>query len=120
MADRFRMKRVHDDPSPQDGERVLVDRLWPRGVSKERAALDDWAKDAAPSNELRKWFHEAPDERREEFADRYAAELDGPDQSRKLDELRARAAKHTVTLLTATKDVEHSHVPILLKQLKHK
>lgn len=120
MAGGFRIKRVHDDPSPQDGERVLVDRLWPRGVSKERAALDEWAKDAAPSNELRKWFHEAPDERREEFADRYADELDGPDQSKKLDELRARAAKHTVTLLTATKDVEHSHVPVLLKQLKRK
>ncbi len=118
MAGGFQVKRVQDDPSPQDGERVLVDRLWPRGISKERAALDEWAKDAAPSNELRKWFHESPDERREEFADRDSAELDGPDQTRRLDELRARAAKHRVTLLTATRDVEHSHVSVLLEKLK--
>lgn len=119
-AHPLKLKRVYEPADKSDGFRVLVDRLWPRGVSKERAALDEWAKDAAPSNELRKWFHAAPDERREEFADRYTAELDGPDQSKKLDELRARAAKHTVTLLTATKDVEHSHVPVLLKQLKRK
>ena len=117
MSGGFRVKRVHDDPSPQDGERVLVDRLWPRGVSKERAALDEWAKDVAPSNELRKWFHEAPDGRREEFADRYSAELDGPEQTRQLADLRARAAEHTVTLLTATRDVEHSHVQVLMEKL---
>lgn len=118
MAGGFRIKRVQEDPSPQDGLRILVDRLWPRGVRKERAQLDEWAKDVAPSNELRRWFHEAPQERQDEFADRYSAELDDAEQQSRLDELRAQAKKRTVTLLTATKDVEHSHVPVLLRHLK--
>ena len=118
MASGFRIKRVHDDPSPEDGLRILVDRLWPRGVSKERAQLDEWAKDVSPSDALRRWYHEDPAQRRDEFADRYAAELDGPAQRIGLEELRAQAAKHTVTLLTATKDVEHSHVQVLLQHLK--
>lgn len=118
MTGGFRVKRVHDDPSAEDGLRVLVDRLWPRGVSKERAQLDEWAKDVAPSNELRRWFHEAPQERGDEFAVRYTVELEGTEQRSRLDELRAQAAKQTVTLLTATKDVEHSHVQVLLRQLQ--
>jgi uncharacterized protein YeaO (DUF488 family) len=106
---------VYDDPSPEDGLRILVDRLWPRGVSKERARLDEWAKDVAPSDELRRWFHATAEEHRGEFAERYAAELDGPDQQRRLTELRAQAAWQTVTLLTATKELEHSHVAVLLQ-----
>src|SRR6266699_929072 len=98
MAGGFRTKRVYDDASPQDGLRILVDRLWPRGISKERARLDAWAKDAAPSAQLRQWFHAAPMGRREEFAARYSAELEGPSQQRQLDELRAQAAEQTVTL----------------------
>ncbi|HEV2346508.1 MAG TPA: DUF488 family protein [Actinocrinis sp.] len=117
MAGGFRVKRVHDEPSPDDGLRVLVDRLWPRGISKERAQLDDWAKDAAPSDMLRRWYHEAPQQRQEEFAERYAAELEGAEQRSRLDALRVQAAKQTVTLLTATRDVEHSHVQVLLRHL---
>lgn len=118
MAGGFRIKRVHDDPSAEDGLRVLVDRLWPRGVSKERARLDEWAKDVAPSDALRRWYHEDPQQRREEFAERYGVELGGDAQRSGLDELRAQAAEQTVTLLTATKDVEHSHVQVLLQHLK--
>ena len=114
----FRTKRVYDEASPEDGLRILVDRLWPRGITKERARLDAWAKDAAPSNELRRWFHSAPENRGDEFAARYAAELEGPSQQRQLDSLRAQAAEQTVTLLTANKDVEHSHVAVLLQRLE--
>jgi uncharacterized protein YeaO (DUF488 family) len=117
VAGGFRIKRVHDDPSPEDGRRVLVDRLWPRGVSKERAHLDEWAKDVAPSNELRRWYHADPEHRRDEFAERYDAELESAEWRSALDELRTQAAKQTVTLLTATKDVEHSHVLVLLRHL---
>ena len=115
----FRVKRAYDDPSPQDGRRVLVDRLWPRGLSRERAALDDWAKGVAPSAHLRTWFHEAPQERKDEFAVRYADELAEPAQQQALSELRATAREETVTLLTATKDAEHSYLAVLLEQLDH-
>ncbi len=118
MAGGFRIKRVHEDPSPDDGRRVLVDRLWPRGVSKERAQLDEWAKDVAPSDELRRWYHADPEHRRDEFAERYDAELDSEESRGPVDDLRSQAAKQIVTLLTATKDVEHSHVPVLLRHLK--
>lgn len=118
MVGGFRIKRVHDEPSADDGRRVLVDRLWPRGVSKERAHLDEWAKDVAPSDELRRWYHADPEHRRDEFAERYGAELDSVEWRSALDDLRAQVAEQTVTLLTATKDVEHSHVPILLSHLK--
>lgn len=116
----FQVKRVYDDPAPQDGFRVLVDRLWPRGISKERAELDEWAKDVAPSNELRQWLHAERDDRYDDFAARYAAELAtlDPEQQRHLDALRAQAAKQIVTLLTAAKDPEHSHVPVLLRCLE--
>lgn len=117
MTGGFRIKRVHDDPSPEDGRRVLVDRLWPRGVSKERAHLDEWAKGVAPSDELRRWYHQDPEHRRDEFVERYDAELDSAEWRSALDGLRAQAANQTVTLLTATKDVEHSHVQVLLRHL---
>ncbi|HEY3871625.1 MAG TPA: DUF488 family protein [Actinocrinis sp.] len=115
---RFQVKRVYDDPSPQDGFRVLVDRLWPRGISKERAEVDEWAKDVAPSGELRQWFHADRDGRYDEFAARYAAELDAPELQDRLAALRSQAAERTVTLLTAVKDAEHSHVPVLMQSLE--
>ena len=118
MAGGFRIKRVQEEPSAEDGRRVLVDRLWPRGVSKERAHLDEWAKDVAPSDELRRWYHQDPEHRRDEFAERYDAELESDERRGAVDDLRTQAAKQTVTLLTATKDVEHSHVPVLLRHLK--
>lgn len=117
MGGGFRVKRVYGEAGPEDGVRVLVDRLWPRGISKERAELDEWAKDVTPSAELRRWYHAAPQARYQEFAVRYAAELDGPEQQAGLAELRRRAAASTVTLLTAVKDPEHSHVPVLLEGL---
>jgi uncharacterized protein YeaO (DUF488 family) len=111
------MKRVYDPPSPEDGHRVLVDRLWPRGITKDAARVDEWLKDATPSNELRKWYHKDPEGRHAEFVDRYLRELDDPEQRAALDRLRSAAQAGPVTLLTSAKDVEHSHVPVLLSRL---
>ncbi|MER0444163.1 DUF488 family protein [Streptomyces sp. Edi4] len=112
-----RVRRVYDPPEDTDGVRVLVDRLWPRGLSKEHAAVDEWPKDLTPSTELRRWYHEDRS-RFAEFQERYKAELAGPEQRRALDGLLDLAKAHTVTLLTAAKDVDHSHVPTLLAALK--
>jgi uncharacterized protein YeaO (DUF488 family) len=109
----FRVKRVYDEPSPDDGFRVLVDRLWPRGVTKERAALDLWAKDVAPSSELRVWFHSHPAEF-EEFAERYRAELDA--NAPEVDRLRDLAP--VVTLLYGVRDHEKNHAVVLAAYLK--
>lgn len=117
MSGDYRVKRAYEAPAKADGKRILVDRLWPRGVSKEEAELDGWVKDATPSDELRKWYHENRDEY-EAFAQRYEAELEGEAQRKAVEELRELGGKHTVTLITAAKDVEHSHVPVLLKQLE--
>ncbi|MGO1834474.1 probable uroporphyrin-III c-methyltransferase [Actinomycetales bacterium JB111] len=109
-----RIKRVYEEAEASDGYRVLVDRLWPRGVSKERAEIDEWLKDVAPSPDLRTWFGHRP-ERFEEFAERYAAELDG---SPALEHLRELVGEHdTVTLVIAAKDPEHNHGLVLLDQL---
>ncbi|WP_436774830.1 DUF488 domain-containing protein [Yinghuangia sp. YIM S09857] len=114
----FRVARVYDAPGPDDGLRVLVDRLWPRGVSKEKAAVDVWAKEVAPSAELRKWFHADPEARADEFAVRYADELDGDTEREGMDRLRAEAAKGNVTLLTAVKDPAGSYLSVLLAKLR--
>lgn len=113
----FRLKRVYEPASPSDGERVLVDRLWPRGLSKEDAHVDEWAKDLSPSSDLRKWFHEDREGRFEEFTHRYAAELSAPDQQERIDRLREKAAKGTVTLLTGATDPSRSHASVLLEEL---
>ena len=109
------LKRVYDEAAPGDGFRVLVDRLWPRGVSKERAAIDLWAKDAAPSTELRTAFHHdgLP---WEDFVAAYRAELaDNP----AVDALRAELAQHaTATLVYGAHDAEHNHARILLEELE--
>jgi uncharacterized protein YeaO (DUF488 family) len=99
------IKRIYEEASPDDGLRVLVDRLWPRGVSKEVAALDFWAKEAAPSETLRKWFDHRP-ERFAEFKRRYEEELDS---SPALVELRTFVAGSTTTLLFAAKDLKINH-----------
>lgn len=112
----LRTARVYDDPSPRDGHRVLVDRLWPRGVSKERAGLDDWARDVAPSDELRRFLHDDRD-RFDEFRRRYLAELEADPATALVDRLVERARTGTVTLLTASRDVEQSHVPVLAEVL---
>lgn len=109
------VKRVYDDATEEDGTRVLVDRLWPRGMAKERARLDAWMRDAAPSAELRNEWHHDPDGHEPShfaaFAERYRAELAG---SAALRELRALAASAPrLTLLTATRDAEMNHALVL-------
>ncbi|MET8684944.1 DUF488 family protein [Streptomyces sp. NPDC004732] len=110
------VKRVYDEASPDDGTRVLIDRLWPRGVSKDRARLDAWDKELAPSNELRRWYGHDPD-RFDEFAERYRHELAAPERAAELDRLRSLARAGRLTLLTATKDLPHGHVRVLVDAL---
>jgi uncharacterized protein YeaO (DUF488 family) len=113
----LRLKRVYDDPAPEDGLRVLVDRLWPRGLSKERAALDLWAKDVAPSTELRRAFHHGG-QSWQEFEAAYRAELDGPTKAA-VAALRADLAPHpVVTLLHAVHDDTVNHALILREALE--
>ncbi|MFD7895118.1 DUF488 domain-containing protein [Streptomyces sp. NPDC059743] len=112
-----RVRRAYEAPEPEDGTRVLVDRLWPRGLAKEAAALDEWLKDAAPSAELRTWYGHDPG-RFEEFAGRYGAELAAPDHAEALGRLRELAAEDTLTLLTATKDLRYSHAPLLAAEVR--
>ncbi|MFI6868523.1 DUF488 domain-containing protein [Nocardia sp. NPDC050406] len=114
---RFQVKRVYDTPEVGDGRRVLVDRLWPRGVSKQEAEIDEWAKEVTPSTELRKWYHADPEHRRAEFERRYRAELADDAAREGLARLRQDAANQTLTLVTAVKDPDHSHIPILLAEL---
>lgn len=111
-----RIKRPYDAPEGADGYRVLVDRLWPRGVSRESAMIDEWNRELAPSSELRKWFGHDP-ARFDEFTQRYEAELDA--QRPQLAELRKRARKEPVTLIYAAKDAEHNHALVLAGALRH-
>ncbi len=106
------VKRVYDEAEPDDGKRVLVDRLWPRGLSKERAHLDLWLKEIAPSDDLRRWFAHDP-EKFAEFHRRYEAELSSGIAKEKLLELRDLVAKEHVTLLYAAKDTEHNNAVVL-------
>ena len=106
------VKRVYDDPDPADGQRVLVDRLWPRGLRKDGAAVDVWLRDVAPSDELRQWFGHDP-ARFDEFAGRYRAELADTRRSAALAQLREYVDTGPVTLLTATRDVAHAHAGVL-------
>lgn len=104
------IKRAYEPPSPTDGYRVLVDRIWPRGITRNEAALDEWAKELAPSTELRKWFGHDPD-RWDEFQKRYRAEL--ADHASKLDELRQRARGGKLTLVYGARDVTHNQAQVL-------
>jgi uncharacterized protein YeaO (DUF488 family) len=108
------VKRIYDMPAPGDGYRVLADRLWPRGVAKEGARIDEWLKAAAPSTELRQWFH-ADRSRWDEFCSRYAEELKEHDEV--LVPLVKRARKGRVTLLTANRDTERNHALVLKEHL---
>jgi uncharacterized protein YeaO (DUF488 family) len=113
---RFEIRRVYDDEGPSDGYRVLVDRLWPRGISKERAALDEWPKDVAPSDALRRWYGHDP-AKFDEFSRRYRSELSAPPAKDVVDALRRKAEDAPVILVTATRDVEHSGAAVLLEAL---
>jgi uncharacterized protein YeaO (DUF488 family) len=117
MLPDIRVRRVYEECLPGDGARVLVDRIWPRGLRKETAKLDEWAKDIAPSRELRRWYGHDP-AKFEEFRRRYAAELDGPEPQAMLGRLRALAATAPVTLLTATRDVSISQAAVLAPILR--
>jgi uncharacterized protein YeaO (DUF488 family) len=109
------LKRAYEAPSPADGYRVLVDRLWPRGVSRDRARLDEWTRELAPSAELRRWFGHDP-ERYEEFRRRYREELAAHEE--KLGELRGRARHGTLTLVYGARDTEHNDAVVLAELLR--
>lgn len=111
----IKLKRAYEKPSGDDGLRVLVERLWPRGLSKERAAVDLWLKDVAPSTELRKWFGHDP-ARWEEFQKRYREEL--RENKDAVQELRRKAKGGTVTLVYAARDEEHNGALVLKKFLQ--
>jgi uncharacterized protein YeaO (DUF488 family) len=106
----FKLKRVYEPPSPDDGERVLVDRLWPRGMTKEKAAVDVWMKDIAPSTELRKWFDHDP-AKWAEFQARYREELEA--RPERVDELRQKGRQATVTLLYGARNETQNEAVVL-------
>ncbi len=113
----LKMKRVYDTPGPDDGFRVLVDRIWPRGLRREAAALDAWYKELAPSTELRKWYaHDV--EKWPEFQARYQEELKASDAQRLLQTLRERGARDNVTLLYAAHAGDISNAAVLLSLLE--
>jgi uncharacterized protein YeaO (DUF488 family) len=112
-----RLKRAYDPAEAADGYRVLVDRLWPRGVSKEKAQLDEWARELAPSSELRTWFGHDP-ARFDEFRRRYLEELAA--HGAKLAELRERASEGTLTLVYAARDSEHNDAVVLADLLRRR
>ncbi len=112
-----KLKRVYEPPSHTDGFRVLVDRLWPRGVSKEKARIDLWLKEAAPSPELRKWFCHDPN-KWTEFRKGYLAQL--KDNKAATDEIVAVAKRRTVTLVYAAADTEHTHAKVLKEYLQRR
>jgi uncharacterized protein YeaO (DUF488 family) len=111
----IKIKRIYEEPDPQDGYRVLVDRLWPRGLSKEKTHLDSWLKEIAPSDELRHWFSHDP-AKWEEFREKYQEELSAMQPL--LHELRGQAKKGTLTLLYAAKDDKHNNAVVLKEVLE--
>ena len=115
MTRDIRVKRVYEPAQPDDGYRVLLDHVWPRGISRERARLDEWARELAPSDGLRRWFDHAP-ERFDEFRSRYRAELTAHPE--KLTELRARARQHPLTIVYAARDEQHNNAVVLAEVLR--
>ncbi|MET9761049.1 DUF488 family protein [Streptomyces sp. NPDC006372] len=111
-----RVRRVYEPPEPDDGVRVLVDRLWPRGLAKDAARVDEWPKALTPSTELRRWYH-ADERSYEEFAERYEAELAAGEAAELLDHVRDLVREGDVTLLTASKTPERSHATVLARLL---
>ncbi|AMV37790.1 DUF488 domain-containing protein [Planctomyces sp. SH-PL62] len=114
---RIRLKRAYEAPSQEDGARILVERLWPRGVTKQDAAIDAWPKEVAPSTELRKWYGHDPD-RWEEFRDRYKAELDAKGEV--LDDLRRRVGEGPVTFVYAARDEARNGAVVLKDYLEQR
>ncbi|UFJ39829.1 DUF488 domain-containing protein [Brevibacillus humidisoli] len=116
---RVKTKRVYEAPAASDGCRILVDRIWPRGISKAQAQLTEWLREIAPSDQLRRWFAHDPN-RFAEFRERYIQELRhaGPDQRKALERLQRLAATETVTLLYAAKDEQHNQAVVLQEWLE--
>ena len=112
------LKRAYEEPAASDGTRVLVERLWPRGIAKERAHIDLWLKDVTPSTELRRWFHHDP-QKFSEFRRRYEAELQSEAAQEGLTKLRDIAKRGQLTLVFAAHDAEHSNAVVLRDLLLH-
>jgi uncharacterized protein YeaO (DUF488 family) len=115
----IRLQRAYDEPTADDGHRVLVDRVWPRGRTKEHLRLDVWERDLGPSTELRKWFGHDP-ARWSEFQVRYRAELADPGRSQTLDALADRARRGPVTLVYGAQDTEHNQARVLAAELERR
>ncbi|WP_055105960.1 DUF488 domain-containing protein [Paenibacillus ihumii] len=113
----IRIKRIYERPASEDGKRILVDRIWPRGVAKDEACLSLWMKEVAPSTGLRQWFGHKP-ERFAEFSQLYAQELAQDEVQTHLAQLRAWSETDTVTLLYAAKDQKHNHALVLKEVLE--
>jgi len=115
MALEVQIKRVYDPADPSDGHRVLIDHIWPRGVTREDGRLDEWARELAASDDLRKWFDHLP-ERFSEFRSRYREELDA--QPERLDRLRDRAQNGPLTIVYAARDREHNNAVVVAELLR--
>ena len=115
MALDVRIKRIYDSPEAGDGYRALIDHVWPRSVSRERAKLDEWARELAPSDDLRKWFDHRP-ERFDQFRARYREELAG--HADQIEALRARASTGPLTILYAARDRAHNNAVVLAELLR--
>lgn len=116
MSGHVSYRRVYDKVSPSDGARVLVDRVWPRGIRKESLDLTEWLRDVAPSTELRQWYSHEPD-KFTEFRRRYLAELKAPERRAAVEHLREIARGDDLVLLTATRDVDRSQAAVLARWL---
>ena len=110
----LKIKRAYDKAEKKDGKQILIDRLWPRGVSKSEANVDTWLKELAPSTELRKWFAHDP-QKWEEFRKKYKAELDSPEKVKLLEDIAGQARRGDVTLIYSARDTEHSDVKVLVE-----
>jgi uncharacterized protein YeaO (DUF488 family) len=117
LKKNFKIKRVYEKPEKEDGFRILVDRLWPRGLTKEKAKVDLWLKEIAPSTELRKWFAHDP-EKWEEFKKRYLSEL--KKNKEPVAQLKEKMKERNLTLIYAAKDETHNEAQVLLNELKKK
>lgn len=113
-----KLKRIYEDKAKNDGKRILVDRVWPRGVSKEKAALDEWFKEIGPSKELRQWFDHAPD-KFDQFKEKYKKELQNGEQKASYDKLKSIEKENkTITLVYAAKDKQHNQAQFLKEMLE--
>jgi uncharacterized protein YeaO (DUF488 family) len=117
MSHHIACRRVYEQSAPSDGARILVDRVWPRGLRKEQLGLTEWLRDIAPSTELRRWYGHKP-ELFPEFRRRYLAELNDPQHQQAAQHLCVIAEREDVTLLTATRDVDHSQAAVLAQWLE--